>query len=152
MENEVELLGHVVRSKLRDLYAGADLVVLTSLSEGIPVALMEAMAMECVVLAPAITGIPELVIHGKTGFLYEPSSMEDFLTQVQFLHGSGHLLPNIRRAARQHVTRNFNSRVNLARFTETLLSRLQAPRADGREEQAHEDTVLQQIQFSVQRH
>jgi colanic acid/amylovoran biosynthesis glycosyltransferase len=152
LEDEVELLGHVVRSKLRDLYVGADLVVLTSLSEGIPLVLMEAMAMECVVLAPAITGIPELVIHGETGFLYEPSSMEDFLEQLQFLHSAGHLLQNIRRAARQHVTRNFNSRVNLARFTETLLSRLQAPRADGREEQTHEDTVLQQVQFSVQRH
>ena len=39
---------------------------------GLPLVLMEAMARGRVVLAPAITGIPELVIDGQTGFLYPP--------------------------------------------------------------------------------
>lgn len=79
LEAEVVLRGHVPREQLRELYAEADVVVLTSHSEGIPVTLMEAMALERVVLAPEITGIPELVTHGQTGFLYQPNSMEDFL-------------------------------------------------------------------------
>jgi len=41
--------------------------------------LMEAMAQGKIVVAPAITGIPELVIPGRTGFLYEPGSMNDFV-------------------------------------------------------------------------
>ena len=44
--------------------------MLTSRSEGIPLVLMEAMAHGKTVLAPAITGIPELVKDGETGFLY----------------------------------------------------------------------------------
>ncbi len=49
------------------LYDRADVVVLTSRSEGIPLVLMEAMARGKIVLAPAITGIPELVIARQTG-------------------------------------------------------------------------------------
>jgi len=63
---EIQLLGHVPRHQLPALYSAADLVVLTSRSEGIPLTLMEAMALGRLVLAPAITGIPELVSDGKT--------------------------------------------------------------------------------------
>ena len=55
---------------------------MTSRSEGIPLVLMEAMARGKPVLAPAITGIPELVISGKTGFLYEPGSVENFVELI----------------------------------------------------------------------
>ncbi len=44
LENHVTLLGHVVRERMNELYDGADVVVLTSQSEGIPLVLMEAMA------------------------------------------------------------------------------------------------------------
>jgi glycosyltransferase involved in cell wall biosynthesis len=51
----VILLGHVPQQELDALYRRAHLVVLTSLSEGIPVVLMEAMVRGKIVLAPAIT-------------------------------------------------------------------------------------------------
>jgi len=56
LAEEIQLLGHVPRHQLPPLYAAADLVVLTSRSEGIPLTLMEAMALGRLVLAPAITG------------------------------------------------------------------------------------------------
>lgn len=84
--NYVTLLGHVPREQMSSLYDRADLVVLTSRSEGIPLVLMEAMARGRVVLAPAITGIPELVIAGKTGFLYEPGSIDAFVDHLQFIY------------------------------------------------------------------
>jgi hypothetical protein len=89
LEWEVSLLGQVPPAELSHLYAQADAVVLTSHSEGIPVTLMEAMAMERLVLAPAITGIPELVTHGKTGLLYKPGSLDDFLTKVNAIAAPG---------------------------------------------------------------
>src|SRR5438094_8286717 len=46
LEQEVLIQGQVARERLPELYAAADVVVLTSVSEGIPVTLMEAMAME----------------------------------------------------------------------------------------------------------
>ncbi len=146
LEAEVTLAGHIPRTELPSLYAAADIVVLTSRSEGIPLILMEAMAMECVVIAPEITGIPELVLHGKTGFLYQPGSMEDLLIQLRTVLHGGPRLQQIRRAARQQVIRNFDSRANLARFAQTFLSRIESRgEAPAAQEQAHEDPVLQQI-------
>lgn len=148
LQGEVKLAGHIPRADLPSLYSSADVVVLTSHSEGIPIALMEAMAMECVVIAPAITGIPELVLHGKTGFLYQPGSMEDLLIQLQTVLRGERLLNKIKRAARAHVLHTFNSRTNLARFAKTFLSWMETePQAETAavQEQGHENPVLQQI-------
>ena len=82
LEDRVTLLGHVARGQVPSLYERADVVVLTSRSEGLPLVLMEAMARGKLVLAPAITGIPELVVAGKTGFLYEAGSLDDFVARL----------------------------------------------------------------------
>ena len=81
LEANVKLLGHLSRQDLDTCYELSDLVVLTSRSEGIPLVLMEAMAHSKAVLAPSITGIPELVKDGETGFLYRAGSLEDFLSK-----------------------------------------------------------------------
>ena len=81
------MLGHVAREDIGVLYDRAEAVVLTSRSEGIPLVLMEAMARGKIVLAPAITGIPELVIHGKTGFLYEAGSLDNFVYRLLLIRG-----------------------------------------------------------------
>ncbi len=85
LQTEVRLLGQLSRDQLDEQYDRADLVVLTSRSEGIPLVLMEAMVRGKPVLAPAITGIPELVVDGKTGFLYQAGSLDDFLARVAFV-------------------------------------------------------------------
>jgi glycosyltransferase involved in cell wall biosynthesis len=149
LQDQVRLLGHVAREKMDAVYECADLVVLTSRSEGIPLVLMEAMARGRIVLAPAITGIPELVIPGKTGFLYSPGAMDDFLAKVIFLHalirGEN---PNalvgldwLRHAARVQILHNFNRSKNLVRFSDAFLQLTTVP--DRRV--LRENFVLQQI-------
>ncbi|MGZ6404373.1 MAG: glycosyltransferase, partial [Bdellovibrionota bacterium] len=124
LQREVKLLGHVAHQDLKAIYPLADLVVLTSKSEGIPVVLMEAMAHGCVVLAPNITGIPELVIEGKTGLLYEPGSMSDLVNRVMFVGRAREALVPLRRGARDHVSKHFSRAANLEAFTETLCGNL----------------------------
>ncbi len=159
LEGQVRLLGHADREQLDSLYARADLIVLTSRSEGIPLVLMEAMARGKLVLAPDITGIPELVIAGHTGFLYQAGSMNDFLEQLSALcsqncppsgyEGTAISLPAlspqrvewIRHAARLQVEHNFNREKNLNRFCDLFLQRIQP----GIEETSYESAVLQQI-------
>lgn len=123
LANRVKLLGHVSHARIDELYAEADLTVLTSRSEGIPLVLMEAMARGKFVLAPAITGISELVVPGKTGFLYAPGIVEDFVEKVlfieKFVHGQMNCAGTarahwIRHAARLQVLHNFNRQKNLA--------------------------------------
>ena len=152
----ITLLGHVESALIGHLYDAADVVVLTSRSEGIPLVLMEAMARGTIVLAPAITGIPELVMAGKTGFLYEPGSMVDFLDQLlwirsmisaaqkaeKFAAGSARTrLDWMRHAARVQVQHNFNRAKNLQHFADLFLRRI----ASQREQMPDENLVLQQI-------
>jgi glycosyltransferase involved in cell wall biosynthesis len=126
----VRLLGHVVHSDLDFLYRSADLFVMTSLSEGIPLVLMEAMACGTIVLAPAITGIPELVNPGKTGFLYQPGNPADFVQRLLFLqklvdaNASKNRLHWIRHAGKAQVRNNFNRSDNLRRFGATFMKQL----------------------------
>lgn len=129
LELEVTLLGHLSQAQLDIRYHDADLVVLTSRSEGIPLVLMEAMARGKPVLAPAITGIPELVDHGRTGFLYQPGSQEDFVAQVELIAATKSGLSPLRRAARQHVLDEFDRRKNVRAFCEFFISHLGTPTA-----------------------
>jgi len=121
----VRLLGALSREQVSQQYERADLVVLTSRSEGIPLVLMEAMAHRKIVLAPAITGIPELVEHGRTGFLYRPGCTEEFVSLVEAISKERLDAVAIGRAAREHVVKNFNRERNLAAFCDLLLSQLQ---------------------------
>jgi colanic acid/amylovoran biosynthesis glycosyltransferase len=135
IEDRVTLLGHVATDKIDDLYRRSDAVVLTSRSEGIPLVLMEAMARGKPILAPAITGIPELVIPGKTGFLYAPGKIED-LTEKTFLlrdlihkaRGSAvSRLDWVAHAARLQVLHNFNGHRNLTEFGDRFLELIAVP-------------------------
>jgi glycosyltransferase involved in cell wall biosynthesis len=142
-------------------YEQADLVVLTSRSEGIPLVLMEAMARGKIVLAPEITGIPELVTAGKTGVLYTARSQEDFVDRLRSIYSllqepdQSRIQPSIlsgskqldlmRRAAQAQVRNNFNRRKRLQSFGDFFLQRI-AQRPEGIH---YEDPILQQIQLSV---
>ena len=159
LQDRFKLLGHVPREQMDSLYRGADVIVLTSRSEGIPLVLMEAMARGRIVLAPAITGIPELVITGETGFLYSPGELGSFAGRILFLHelmrkedrSAVSLLDWIRHAARVQVVHNFSRRTNLTQLADRFLD-LIVTRNFGNKDFAnkdwsspHEDSVLQQM-------
>jgi glycosyltransferase involved in cell wall biosynthesis len=137
---EVKLLGYLPHREVESLYPLVDLVVLTSKSEGIPLVLMEAMVRECAVLAPAITGIPELVVDGESGFLYTPSSVQEFVERVDFVRQARVALGPLRKAARERVLSCFNRDTNLQIFTDNLLRQIPGPSS-----LCHENPVLQQI-------
>jgi len=129
LKDRLTLLGHVGRQQMDSLYRRADVVVLTSRSEGIPLVLMEAMMRGRIVLAPAITGIPEIVVPGKTGFLYAPGELQDFVARILFLQrlmrgedrNGVSRLDWIRHAARVQVIHNFSRRKNLIHFGNRFL-------------------------------
>jgi colanic acid/amylovoran biosynthesis glycosyltransferase len=157
LEADVTLLGHVPPHQIDSLYARADVVVLTSRSEGIPLVLMESMARGKVVLAPAITGIPELVISGRSGFLYEPGSLGDLVARLLFIrslmraHGptdqhsyilsSAKQLDWMRYGATVQVRRNYDRKKNLKSFGDLFLQRIAPPPGSIR----NENSILQQI-------
>jgi len=137
------LLGHLARADLSGYYRHADLIALTSVSEGLPVVLMEAMAHEKLVLAPAITGIPELVEHGRTGFLYQSGSLPEFVGTVQWILNHKASLAAVESAAPKMIAINYDRQRNLRQFADQFLARIAQPELE------HASSLLQQVQLPV---
>ena len=80
--------GEVVQAAIRDRYEAADAFCLPSISEGLPVVLMEAMASELPVIATRIMGVPELVEDGVSGILVTPGRPEALADAIEQLAAS----------------------------------------------------------------
>jgi glycosyltransferase involved in cell wall biosynthesis len=143
LRDQVLLLGYVDRADLSGYYQYADLFALTSLSEGLPLVLMEAMAHEKLVLAPAITGIPELIEHGRTGFLYKSGSLPDFVSTVGWILDHKASLGAVEHAAAESIAVNYDRQQNLGQFADQFLARIAPPESE------YASSLLQQIQLSV---
>ncbi|HHW03049.1 MAG TPA: glycosyltransferase family 4 protein [Thermoanaerobacterales bacterium] len=74
IEKNVRFLGF--RTDIYDLIHLADMVVLSSRSEGLGISILEALALKKPVIASRVGGIPEIIIHGKTGLLVPPDDPE----------------------------------------------------------------------------
>jgi glycosyltransferase involved in cell wall biosynthesis len=94
--DRVRLIGY--RDDLRPFYEALDLFVLSSLREGLPNVLLEAMAMEVPVLSTRIAGVPRLIQDGENGVLVEPNSVEELVNGIERLLGDP--------AARRRVAAN----------------------------------------------
>jgi glycosyltransferase involved in cell wall biosynthesis len=70
LEDRFHFMGHVAHDDVGTLLAAADLLVLPSASEGLPVAVMEAMAFGLPIVASAVGGVPEIVRDGENGYLF----------------------------------------------------------------------------------
>lgn len=74
LEEVVHFAG--LQRDVRPYLAAMDVYMMSSLFEGLPVALLEAMSMECAVVCTAVGGIPEAIRDGESGFLVEPRNPE----------------------------------------------------------------------------
>jgi glycosyltransferase involved in cell wall biosynthesis len=69
------------------IYLGGFKVTDNGDRDGIPNTVMEAMAMELPVLVTAVSGIPELIEHGKSGHLVPPDNVEAFAAGLEMMLG-----------------------------------------------------------------
>ncbi|HSE98482.1 MAG TPA: glycosyltransferase [Blastocatellia bacterium] len=82
ISDRIHLLGD--RSDASRLVSSFDLAVLSSLHEGLPNAVMEAMAAGVPVVATAVGGTKELITDGETGYLVEPSDADGLGERICF--------------------------------------------------------------------
>lgn len=100
---------HAVAEEIRnaDLFVLPSIIAADGQMEGIPVALMEAMAAGKPVVATAISGIPELVVHEQTGLLVDPASPRMLADAIKRLLSDGALCQQLVRNGRAKVREEF---------------------------------------------
>jgi len=90
----------------------ADLLVVPSLSEGLPVVIMEALASGVPVVASAVDGIPELVRDGETGWLVPPCDPRKLANGIEQLQMDPGLRQCMGEAGRQLVAADHDAQRN----------------------------------------
>lgn len=100
------------RAGIFDLVAAFDVFVLPSLSEGSPMALLEAMALARPVVATAVGGVPEILADGETGVLVAPRSPDAIAGACVELARSGRRAATLGIAARRAVEERFSHERN----------------------------------------
>jgi glycosyltransferase involved in cell wall biosynthesis len=120
----VEFTGWINQDRLMAVYGETDVFALPSLAEGIPMVLMEAMAMQIPCVAPCITGIPELIEHGADGMLFAAADLEDLTRKIRSLADSPELRLQMGRQARARVVREYDMARNTQKFATLLKERL----------------------------
>ncbi len=99
--DRIRLLGF--RPDTADVYQAMDVFVLSSLREGLPNVLLEAMALEAPVVATRIAGVPRLVEDGRNGLLVEPGSQKELTRALGRLLGDERLRAGLAREGRRTV-------------------------------------------------
>jgi glycosyltransferase involved in cell wall biosynthesis len=131
LETAVTFLGNCDAGRVRRLLAGAAALVVPSIYEGMPLVVLEAMAAGVPVVASAVSGIPEVVVDGETGWLVPPEdpraleqALEDVLARPQEARRRGE-------AGRRRVDERYRPAKAAARWREAVLaSRMDVARED----------------------
>ncbi|MBI3864311.1 MAG: GT4 family glycosyltransferase PelF [Planctomycetia bacterium] len=120
--DELKLRSHVqflgFRHDVHELLPQADLFVLSSVTEGLPMTLLEAMAAGLPIVSTDVGGISELVRHQETGLLVAPQNPEALACAILELVHDPQRSVDMGRAGRRRVEQEFDIRVVTARYEE----------------------------------
>ncbi len=134
LDGSVRLLGARTQEEVRKILTGASACVLAcergrdGQMDGIPVVLMEAMALGVPAVATRLSGIPEIIEDGRTGLLAEPGDADSLADAVQRLLSDPSLADRLARAGRLKVEEGFD----VARSAEALHALLAPPSGGSR--------------------
>jgi glycosyltransferase involved in cell wall biosynthesis len=116
--------GAVNQDRIRALYAAADIFCLPSFAEGVPVVLMEAMAMGIPCVSTHITGIPELIRDGTDGLLVSPSDLDALVEALVTLIKDKALRERLATSGRARILEDYNLRQNVEQLAGVFAERV----------------------------
>lgn len=123
LETVVHLAGACNHDRIPELLAGSDVFALSSFLEGVPVVLMEAMAMGLPCVATRITGIPEIIDDGVDGLLVSPGSADCLADAIERLAEDDLLARRLGNAGRAKVQARYELGRNSERLCEVFRER-----------------------------
>jgi colanic acid/amylovoran biosynthesis glycosyltransferase len=104
MQQQVRITGWISSAQVRDEILGARAMVLPSFAEGLPVVIMEAMALRRPVITTFVAGIPELVRHAESGWLFPAGDVDELAVAIQVcLNASERQLSSMAQSAHARV-------------------------------------------------
>jgi N-acetyl-alpha-D-glucosaminyl L-malate synthase BshA len=128
LERDVEFRGELL--DVTPILSAADLFLLPSAQESFGLAALEAMACEVPVVASCVGGLPEVIEHGRTGFLHPPGDLDGMASSGMSLLRDADLRQRTTSAALRTVTERFCTGVVVPRYEECY-ERLTARTARG---------------------
>jgi len=114
LKRHVRFLG--ARRDVEELLSQADVFVLSSKSEGLPVAVLEAMAVGLIVVATRVGSLPEIIQHQESGFLVDPGHPDGLALQLQQVLNQYSKLGRVSTAARKLIEERYNFEGTLAEY------------------------------------
>jgi glycosyltransferase involved in cell wall biosynthesis len=124
MEDKVVLVGTQSQTWVREILKKSDLFVLACVvakgggRDGIPVSMMEALAMEVPVVSTTVSGIPELIKHEITGLLVSERDSNALADAISRLALDKPFRQNLARRGRTLIEREYNTTTNTSRLVE----------------------------------
>lgn len=122
LQGHVHLSGALNQLAVREQFAQADIFVLASLAEGIPVVLMEAMSSGVPCVSTPVNGIPELIEHERSGLLAMPGDVDSLVVQLRRLITDPGLRQRLAEAAHAKVQADFDLNRNVAQLSRIFSS------------------------------
>jgi glycosyltransferase involved in cell wall biosynthesis len=123
----VVFLGRCSAARVRGLLAGAAALVVPSIYEGMPLVVLEAMAAGVPVVASRVSGIPEVVVDGETGWLVPPEDPERLAASLAEVLADPEEARRRGAAGRRRVAERFSPTAAAARWLEAVGPRIAGP-------------------------
>ncbi|WP_432241254.1 glycosyltransferase family 4 protein [Herbaspirillum robiniae] len=131
LQEKIRITGWISSRQVREELLAARALVLPSFAEGLPVVIMEAMALRRPVLTTYIAGIPELVLHGENGWLFPAGDVERLVESMQAcLDASPQALEQMGEAAHARAVERHSIGTEAAKLAR-LFALHSAPQAQG---------------------
>jgi glycosyltransferase involved in cell wall biosynthesis len=108
LADKISFLGRLGEQETLDEIASSEILVLSSFMEGVPIVLMEAMAVGTAVIATRVAGIPELVEDGNSGLLFTPSKWDELANCIRRLLQDEALRTKLARNGQKAVAGEFD--------------------------------------------
>lgn len=137
VDDAARFLGRCDAARVRALLAAARCLVVPSTYEGMPLVILEAMSEGVPVVASAVSGIPEVVLDGETGWLVPPEDPPRLAAALRQALADPAEAQRRGAAGRRRVEEEYTPRAAAERWLSTVLPR--APGAPARDDAASED-------------
>ena len=149
MGDAVTFLGYQPQDAVAGLLQQADMLVLPSFAEGVPVVLMEAMASRIPVIASRVAGVPELVEDGVSGFVVPPGDLETLTARLETLLADPELCARMGKAGRAKVEAEFDLDREAAWIAELFAGRGQGLRPENKETRSSDGSARRMLSGHV---